>query len=138
MKTAKNAVVAIVAGVWLAGGAAQALESAPFRVDARAGYGGRVGTGVEQVGEVDGSAIRAWDTTAQADGWTMLESGNSVAEVCVLNGPEVVGGRLLADASWGPDRVHVVRDDVVVPEGVTLTLERGAVVKFTEGAAFRV
>ena len=136
MKAMKSLVFA-AAVVW-GGMAAWGAESGAFRVDAREGYGGRVGTGVEWVGEVDGSSVRQWDTTAVEDGWVTLESGGSATEVCVLNGPAVEGGRIDASASWGSERVHVVRDDVVVGEGAVLTLERGAVVKFTEGARIRV
>ncbi len=133
MKATTSVWFAILAAA-VAAAAARGAESGEFRVDARPSYGGRVGTGVEWVGEADGSALRQWDTTALPDGWTTLESGGSAAEVCVLNGPDVAGGRVDSDETWGADRVHVVRDDVVVGEGAVLTLERGAVVKFTEGA----
>lgn len=139
MKAMRKMFVAGVALAVLAGGpVAFGLESAPFRVDARATYGGRVATGVEQVGEVDGASVRMWDTTSQADAWTALASQGSSADVCVLNAPAVEGGRIDADTSWTAERVHVVRDDVVVGEGATLTLERGTVVKFTEGAKIAV
>lgn len=117
-----------------AGVSAWGLESERFRMDARESYGGHVGTSVEWVGEVDGNGGRFWDTTASADRWVTIESQGNETGVCVLNGPAVVGGRLAGDASWDANRVRVVRDDVVVPSGITLTLERGAVVKFTEGA----
>lgn len=133
MKATTSVWFAILAAA-VAAAAARGAESGEFRVDARPSYGGRVGTGVEWVGEADGSALRQWDTTALPDGWTTLESGGGAAEVCVLNGPDVAGGRVDSDETWGADRVHVVRDDVVVGEGAVLTLERGAVVKFTEGA----
>ena len=139
MKTTKNAMLlagTVLTCLW--GGSAQGMDSNVVRVDTRTGYGARVATSVEQVGEADGSAIHAWDTTALEDGWTTLESGGNSTEVCVLNTPEVVGGRLDANATWSADRVRVVRDDVVVGEGATLTLERGCVVKFTEGAMIRL
>jgi len=51
----------------------------------------------------------------------------------IATGTEIVGGRLSANMTWDDSRVVVVRDDVVVPSGITLTLGAGCVVKFTEG-----
>lgn len=93
-----------------------------------------VATGVELRGELDGSAVTEWDTLLTEDGWTQLQSGDKCVDVLVLNTPAVEGGRLTANATWGADRVHVVRDDVVVPSGVTLTLAAGTVVKFLPGS----
>ena len=117
-------------------GAIAAWGQAAVRVEARAAP--LIATGVERVGSADGSAATEWDTTQEPDGWTTLTSGNMTAEVLVLNGPYVVGGRLPADESWGDERVVVVRDDIVVPEGTTLTLGAGCIVKFTEGARIAV
>lgn len=93
-----------------------------------------IATGVESVGSADGSAVSEWDTTQEPDGWTTLTSGETTADVLILNGPSVVGGRLSQNEAWDDARVVVVRDDVVVPSGKTLTLGAGAIVKFTEGA----
>ncbi len=93
----------------------------------------------------------AVDTTIVLDGWTddsdpnhgrllqnqflfalngrMIKDGR-----IVLDGPKVEGGRLSDDLAWNADRVRVVRDDVVVPSGVTLCIASDTVVKFTEGA----
>lgn len=117
---------------------ALAMDSNVFRFDAREGFGRSVATGTEIVGEPDGASITAWDSTKEADGWTALQRGGESASVCVLNGPAVEGGRLATNEVWGADRIHVVRDDAVVPDGVTLTLEADAVVKFTVGARIRV
>ena len=97
-----------------------------------------VATGVELRGELDGSAVTEWNTLLVEDGWTTLSSGGMSADVLVLNTPAVEGGRLTANATWDADRVHVVRDDVVVPSGVTLTLAAGAVVKFLPGSRLLV
>ena len=135
MKAMQDLVFACVAtAVALGAGTAPGAESAAFRVDSRKSLGGRMGTATEWVGETDGVGGRLWDTAESADGWVPLESQGSSAQVFVLNGPAVEGGRLEGEVSWGPDRVHVVRDDVVVGEGAFLALERGAVVKFTPGA----
>ena len=94
-----------------------------------------VASGVEAVGSADGSAAREWDTTLENDGWTTLTSCGQSVDVLVLNtSAAVVGGRMAANESWGDALPIVVRDDVVVPSGIMLTLGAGCVVKFTEGA----
>ena len=107
--------------------------SATLRADVREG-GPWIATGVERIGSADGSSVQEWNTTVLEDGWTTVESGGASARVLVLNGPAVDGGRLAEDASWDADRVHVVRHDVVVGEGKTLSLAAGTVVKFAPGA----
>lgn len=42
---------------------------------------------------------------------------------------QTFGGTLAADETWGADSLHVITTPVAVPEGVTLTLEGGAIVK---------
>ncbi len=116
----------------LLGSSLQADDAATLRADVRATA--RIATGVELRGSADGSSVTPWDTTALADGWTTLTDGNVSTVVLVLNGPAVEGGRLESDATWNSNRVHVVRDDVVVPFGKTLFIAAGTVVKFTEGA----
>ena len=93
-----------------------------------------IATGVESVGSADGSAVSEWDTTQEPDGWTTLTSGETTADVLVLNGPSVVGGRLSQNEAWDDARVVVVRDDIVVPSDMTLALGAGCIVKFTDGA----
>ena len=93
-----------------------------------------IATGVESVGSADDSGVSEWDTTQEPDGWTTLTSGGTTADVLVLNGPSVVGGRLSQNEAWDDARVVVVRDDIVVPSDMTLTLGAGCIVKFTDGA----
>lgn len=107
-------------------------RSASLRLDTRGE--GWIATGVEVLGSTGGESARTWDTTGLPDGWTTVQSGGVSKRVLVLNGPAVEGGRLAADAVWSPDRVHVVRHDVVVGAGRTLTVEAGTVVKFAGGA----
>ena len=130
--------------------ATSATLLAAVRVDVRGTAGFYLATGVERVGTADGGAPVMWDTTQVEDGWWCVEnndgvlgitrpiSGNGSAgtvDVLVLNtGASVVGGRMSQSEAWDDDRVVVVRDDVVVPSGTTLTLGFGAIVKFTEGA----
>ena len=97
-----------------------------------------VATGVEVVGQHDGGSAQTWDTTKVADGWQVLSSGEMNVNVLVLNVPAVVGGRLAASATWAADRLRVLRSDVIIPSGVTLTLGAGCAVKFLAGARFVV
>ena len=97
-----------------------------------------VATGVEMRGALDGGEFAAWDTALEGDGWVTLTSGDTSVDVLVLNTPAVVGGRLVTNETWSADRIRVVRDDVVVPAGVTLTLEARCTVKFLPGARFDV
>lgn len=133
-----------------------AVESAQIRVDTRQGlFGGKVATRVEAVGEPDGSNSSVWVTTNEVagvrdyeDGWLVrrddgygfldflpLEPGETPDhDVLLLNDPLVVGGRLTTNEVWAADTVRVVRHNVVVPSGVTLTIDPEAPVKFTEEA----
>ena len=97
-----------------------------------------VATGTEIVGQFDGGSAQTWDTTKVADGWQVLSSGEMNVNVLVLNEPAVVGGRLTASATWAADRLRVLRSDVIIPSGVTLTLGAGCAVKFLPGARFVV
>ncbi|MCL2103690.1 MAG: PKD domain-containing protein, partial [Kiritimatiellaeota bacterium] len=119
--------------VWLFaqldGASSVSAPSPAFRLDARPGgdFGRSLAHGAERI------AGAPWDTTAEPDGWQTLSEGTDTAEVCVINSPSVAveGGRMASDASWGPEAVHVVRNWVAVPGGVTLTIRAGTVVKFT-------
>ena len=135
---------------------ALAVESAQIRVDTRQGlFGGKVATRVEAVGEPDGSNSSVWVTTNEVagvrdyeDGWLVrrddgsgfldflpLEPGETPDhDVLLLNDPLVVGGRLTTNEVWAADTMRVVRHNVVVPSGVTLTVDPEAPVKFTEEA----
>ena len=130
--------------------ATSATLLAAVRVDVRGTAGFYLATGVERVGTADGGAPVMWDTTQVEDGWWCVEnndgvlgitrpiSGNGSAgtvDVLVLNtGASVVGGRMSQSEAWDDERVVVVRHDMVVSSGLTLTLGFGAIVKFTEGA----
>jgi len=114
--------------------------SANFRLEARGSFGGVLANGVEKVGTPSGGNATAWDTTLEPDGWqTLLSSPDSMA-VCVINDASVAveGGRMVSGAVWTFDQIHVVRNWVVVPSGVTLVIEAGAIVKFTEGTGILV
>lgn len=121
-------------------GAAAAASSATVRYEAANPARPVVATGVERVGDCDGVCDRGyeWNTREKRDGWVTLTSGERSVEVLVLNGPEVVGGRLTRDTTWPSGRVRVVRSDVVVPTNATLTLGANCVVKFLPGARLDV
>ena len=117
------------------------------RVETRETAGYYIATGVEMIGSADGSSVTEWDTTQEEDGWaTLAYDGGSLritrpvvenggVDVLVLNTSAlVVGGRMSESAVWDDAVPIVVRDDVVVPLGKTLTLDAGSIVKFTEGA----
>ena len=124
-----------------------AATSATVRVDARAVA---LASGREALptalGEVacDGAALAGgdWETAALTDGWHTLtaEAATNAVSVLTLNGPgvQVHGGRLGGDARWGAESVQVVRHWVVVPSGVTLSVQAGTVVKFAEGSGLWV
>ena len=133
-----------------------AADSARIRVDTRQGlFGGKLATKVEAVGEPDGSAIAVWDTAKRQygqrvypDGWYVRKDagGGLLAwqpldetetpdhDVLVLNEHTVLGGRMTTNEVWTTGVVHVVRHNVVIPSGTTLTVDPEAIVKFTENA----
>ncbi len=129
----KTTVAVFAAAIGALGTTRHAMASA--RVETR---GTIVATGVEMLGSVNGSSVVQWDTTKESDGWKTLTSGGVSVNVLILNEPSVVGGRLSANVTWDNSRVVVVRDNVIVPYGKTLTIDAGCVVKFTEGAQFVV
>ncbi len=108
--------------------------AAAIRLDTRESFGGRLAHGTTALGEPDGADRTLWNTTAEADGWHTLTSGVATVSVAVLNDPSIAieGGRLPSNTTWTSNVVHVVRNWVVVPNGVTLTVSEGAIVKFTE------
>ena len=118
-------------------------ESAAVRFDARTNTPGRVVHGVEAVtagGNDDERTVSDWDTTTLADGWNTLTKGTNTLALLTLNDPclAVEGGRLSKNTLWASNVTHVLRNTVVVPRGVTLTVTTNAVVKFMEGTGIKV
>ena len=134
-----------------------ATESAAVRIDLRDTIGALIITGTERVSPVaekaddaaalaiDGEAAQGWsaaepnyDSTKQTDGWhefKLNENGTNVTKsLLVLNGVAVHAGVLWKDETWDDSKIHVVRDLVRVPEGGTLTIADGAIVKFCNDA----
>ena len=91
-------------------------------------------SGTEWKGDPNGGAATAWDTASLATGWQTLTSGTNAAAILKLdeNSIAIEGGRLLSNATWDSSKTHVVRNWVTVPDGVTLTITDGAIVKFCE------
>lgn len=114
--------------------------AAPTRLDMRTSFGGRLAHGTEMVGSVTGDVATVWNTAAEPDGWKTLEDGSNTIEVVTLNnsGISVEEGRLEEDTVWNDEKLHLVRNWVTVPDGVTLTVSAGAIVKFTENTGIRV
>ena len=119
---------------------ASAAVSAAVRLDQREDTGGRLAHGEERVGSVSGATVRVWDTTTETDGWQKVTDGAEERDLLVRNDPAVVieEGRMDASRTWSNDVVHVVRNWVTVPNGVTLTIQPGTVVKFTADTGIRV
>ena len=106
----------------------------------RTRFGGRLAHGPETVGSVTGDVTVVWNTAEEPDGWKTLQDGSNSVEVATVNdaGISIEGGRLETDTLWNDDVVRVVRNWVTVPDGVTLKVTAGAVVKFTENTGIRV
>ena len=102
------------------------------------------------VPKVDGVSAKSWrtsepywDSATVPNGWhTLTVDGESATpRLLVLNdgiGIVVHEGVLTEDETWGADAIHVVCRPVVIPEGVRLTVESGAIVKFCQGTEMQV
>lgn len=139
------------------------MTSAPVRIDVRTTQGAQIITGTERVSPaansasptssslaVDGTSAAGWsmaspnyDSTLKPDGWhsfRLTENGSAISKSLLVRNDGVVvhGGVLTASETWDDASVHVVRDWVRVPSGMTLTIADGAVVKFCDGAGIVV
>lgn len=117
-------------------------ESSPVRLEARmdSTVAGKVVSGKLTIPSPDGVSSKEWDMSSVANGWTEVTGGGKKDALLVLNPPAyaVEGGRLAANTTWNANSVHWVRNWVVVPNGVTLTVKDGAVVKFGEQTGIKV
>ena len=137
--------------------------SAAIRLDARTSTGGRLCNGTERISHVaveedaaaalkaDNAVAVGWSvanpfyaTTKLEDDWHAfsLKEGaqNYDASLLTLNSADIAvhEGVLSTDETWGANQLHIVRHWVRIPEGVTLTIESQAVVKFCEDTGIHV
>ena len=119
-------------------------ESAAVRLEARSMglVAPRVVAGTQTLISSNGLTTTAWNTTALANGWHEMQepTGGDKVSLLVANLPSIAveGGRLQSNATWTSNAVHWVRHRVVVPDGVTLTVREGAIVKFGEDTGITV
>ncbi|MCK4873392.1 MAG: carboxypeptidase regulatory-like domain-containing protein [Phycisphaerales bacterium] len=88
------------------------------------------------------------DTTAYADGVYELRAvlrdgdGDVVAEtsrsITINNTAQWHSGTIDEDATWTAQVVHIVEGTAAIADGVTITIEPGAVIKFTNGAQISI
>ena len=135
--------VVFVARAEASGKATVALASEPVRIDLRQkNSGGLVLSGMERIGHPEGKADPVWiDTTKLPNGWNALPIFDDLSEhnktslvACVVNDAAVEGGTITGDVVWKSDRIHVVRDNVFIAKGASLTIEDGTIVKFCQAA----
>ena len=85
-----------------------------------------------------------WDTTQVPDGTyqlvlSVLSSSSQVVQqvdktVVVSNSVVWHSGTLTTSQTWSVSQVQAIDGDVIVPTGVTLTIDPGTIVKVLEGA----
>jgi len=94
------------------------------------------------------SAAANWNTATGADGNYDVQvifrdaSGQTVGQLSqselVNNSVTWHGGVIAANETWGAGTVHVIQSDVTIPSGVTVTIQAGAIVKFSRGTGITV
>ena len=105
----------------------------PIRIDTR---GVNItANGSELLGTPDGGDLVQWNTRTLHDGLTDL---SSTLKVIVINEISIEAGRLTSNVTWTADAPYLVRHDVIIPNGITLTLKKDAVILFGDRARFWV
>lgn len=89
-----------------------------------------------------------WNTASVPDGIYTVHvlfrdnagtaQGELTRRMTVINRAVWHSGPLTASETWSADSVHLIDGDVTVPDGKTLTLEAGVVVKFLPGRTLSV
>ena len=89
-----------------------------------------------------------WNTTLSPDNPYALQAifrngasqiiGRVSQNALVNNSVMWHGGTLAANENWGSNTVHVIEQAVIIPNGVTLTIQPGAIVKFVKGTGITV
>jgi hypothetical protein len=90
-------------------------------------------------------SIASWDTTQAPDGTyqlvlSVLNSSNQTVQqvdktVVVNNSVVWHSGTLTTSQTWSASQVQAIDGDVIVPAGVTLTIDPGTIVKVLQGCA---
>ncbi|MCX5670809.1 MAG: hypothetical protein NTU94_05750, partial [Planctomycetota bacterium] len=114
------------------------IDPSTVTIDMTASHDGQTAT--VAAGASAAEAI-PWDTTAGTDGQYELHAifrasgGQVLAErtqtVTVLNAVGWHKGLIVNQQTWSADRVHVVLGDLEIAPGVAVTVEPGAIVKFS-------
>ena len=122
---------------------AESNASEPARLENRDplwSYGAEIVCGTEWKSANGESRAEAWDTTQENEGWVEVTDGTDKIQLLVRNdeGLSIEGGRLAETTTWSKDKVHIVRNWVVVPNGVTLTIAAGTIVKFCDETGIKV
>ena len=94
------------------------------------------------------SGAANWNTATGADGNYEVQvvfrdaSGQTVGQISqselVNNSVTWHGGVIPANETWGAGTVHAIESDVIIPSGVTVTIQAGAIVKFSKGTGITV
>jgi RHS repeat-associated protein len=90
-----------------------------------------------------------WDTTLLPDGRYDLKVvfsdadtkevlGDASRQVTVLNNGVWHSGTITNNETWAAGEVHIVEKKLIIPSGVTVTIQPGAGVKFAKGASIAV
>lgn len=81
-------------------------------------------------------------TRPQAGSWRLVLGASSIfapnGETRLRYHSQSYGGTLAADDTWSADSLREITETVVVPSGVTLRIEAGAIVKFAAGRGLDV
>jgi RHS repeat-associated protein len=94
-----------------------------------------------------GVSSTTWDTTAIPDGiyelrLTAIDSSNNSIRVSktviVNNSVQWFSGTLTSNTHWTAGNVYAIDSDLIVPAGITLTIDPGTVVKAIDGSQISV
>ena len=105
-------------------------------------------TEAELLTSVAAAPLYSWDTTAVPDGdyallVTVADSGGKLigelrADVVVANEYDWHTGSITDDETWSADRLHIIRDDLSILDGATVTIEPGTRIKVTRDSLVSV
>jgi hypothetical protein len=94
------------------------------------------------------SGAANWRTTTEPDGNYQVQvvfrdaSGQTVGQISqnelVNNSVTWHGGVITANETWTSNTVHAIDSGVTIPNGVTVTIQGGAIVKFAKGTGITV